>query len=68
MDGKLLKPTDVAEKLNYSLATVYRLIDSGQLQVVKISRGLRVREADLDRLIRLNTENRGTLKRNWKTG
>ena len=66
MGGKLLKPTDVAEKLSFSLATVYRLIDSGKLPVVKIGAALRVRETDLDHLIRVNTECRGTLKCNWR--
>ena len=68
MNGALLKPKDVAERMSYSLATVYRLIDSGKLPVVKIGSALRVQEGDLDRLIRQNTENRGVLKRNWRAG
>jgi len=67
LHDKLLKPKDVAERLSYSLATVYRLIDSGMLPVVKIGSGLRVIESDLDRLIRGNTERRGRLKRDWRT-
>ena len=69
MNGKLIKPKDAAELLSYSLATVYRLIDSGQLPVVKIGKGgLRIAESDIDTLIRHNTERRGTLKRNWRAG
>ena len=41
-----MKPKDVAERMSYSLATVYRLIDSGKLPVVKIGSALRVQEGD----------------------
>jgi excisionase family DNA binding protein len=65
---RLFKPKEVADMLSYSLATIYRLIDSGRLPVVKIRSGLRIRASDIERLIRVNTENRGTQKRNWRTG
>ena len=65
---KLLTPKNVEDLLSCSLATVYRLIDSGRLPVVKITSALRVRESDVERLIRSNTECRGTLKRNWRAG
>ena len=65
---KLLTPKKVAEQLSYSLPTVYRLIDSGQLPVVKIRGALRVCESEVERLIRNNTERRGSLKRNWRIG
>jgi len=68
MNDNLLSPAKVAERLCYSLSTVYRLIDSGKLPVIKIGAGLRVRESDIERLIRQNTERRGSLKRNWRTG
>ena len=68
MNDILLKPREVAEKLSYSLPTVYRMIDSGKLPVVKIGSGLRVRQSEIERLIKQNTEHRGTLKRNWRTG
>jgi len=68
MSDILLKPNEVAEKLSFSLRTVYRMIDSGKLPVVKIGSALRVRESEIDRLIKQNTEHRGTLKRNYRTG
>jgi len=70
MSDMLLTPKAVAEKLSFSMPTVYRLIDSGQLPVVKIGAGqrgaLRVRESELEKLIKNNTERRGTLKRNYR--
>lgn len=50
----LLRVPQVAEKLNCSLATTYALIESGQLQAVKIGAGgggVRVTEEDLDSFI-----------------
>ena len=66
MTETLLRPKEVADRLSYSLRTVYRLIDSGQLPVVKIGSVLRVRESDIDNLIKQNTERRGTLKSKWR--
>jgi excisionase family DNA binding protein len=51
---KLLKVPDVAEVLACSNATVYALVESGQLPAVKIGAGgggVRVKPEDLERFI-----------------
>ena len=47
----LLKPRQLAERLNVSLSTVYGLIESGKIACHRIGRGrgaVRVSEADFD--------------------
>ncbi len=44
---RLLKPQEVADRLNVSLVTVGRWLREGQLRGVKAGRQWRVREADL---------------------
>jgi excisionase family DNA binding protein len=48
---KLLKAVDVAKILNISRALSYRLLQQGEIPVVKIRSAVRVRPADLERFI-----------------
>ena len=48
----MLSLEEVAYRLNVSVQTVRRLIDSGQLKGVKVGRQWRVRREDLDAYIR----------------
>jgi excisionase family DNA binding protein len=43
----LLRPVDVAELLNVSRKTAYRLIERGELSAVRIGTSVRVRPEDL---------------------
>lgn len=65
---KMYTPKQVADHMGYSLATIYRYIDSGLMPVVKIRSGMRIKESDIIRLINNNTERRGTQKRFWRAG
>lgn len=42
---------EVAKRLRVSNMTVYRLVKSGQLPAVRVGRGYRIREADLQRYV-----------------
>jgi excisionase family DNA binding protein len=42
---------EVARRLRVSNMTVYRLVKSGQLPAVRVGRGYRIREADLQRYL-----------------
>ena len=46
--SKLLRLTEVAERLNVSLPTVRRLVKEGRIQTVRVGRILRVRPEDLE--------------------
>ncbi len=48
---KLLKATDVAEKLNISRAFAYRLMKQGDIPAVQIKGARRVRPSDLEKFI-----------------
>ena len=48
---KLLKASDVARILNISRALSYRLMQQGEIRVVRINRAVRVRPADLEHFI-----------------
>jgi excisionase family DNA binding protein len=48
---KLLKAIEVAEILNISRALSYRLLQQGEIPVVKIGSAVRVRPIDLERFI-----------------
>ena len=48
---KLLKASDVAQILSISRALSYRLLQQGEIPVVRINRSVRVRPADLERFI-----------------
>lgn len=56
----LLKPADVARRLNISRSLAYRLLQSGELPVVRFGHSLRVQSADLEAFILQNTS--GTVK------
>ena len=47
-DEQLLKATDIARILNISKALAYRLIQHGEIPVVKISHSVRVKLSDLE--------------------
>ena len=47
-DEQLLKATDIARILNISKALAYRLIQRGELPVVRISHAVRVKLSDLE--------------------
>ncbi|MFP5297724.1 MAG: helix-turn-helix domain-containing protein [Actinomycetota bacterium] len=42
---------EVAKRLRVSNMTVYRLVKSGQLPAVRVGRGYRIRETDLQRYL-----------------
>ena len=48
---RLLKASDVARILNISRALSYRLLQQGEIPVVRINRAVRVRPADLESFI-----------------
>jgi excisionase family DNA binding protein len=52
---KLLKPSDVACKLNISRSFAYFLLETGQLPTVHIGRSVRVKPVDLQAFIERNT-------------
>ena len=47
----LVKIPDVMERTGLSKASVYRVINSGQLKTVKIGRSVRITESELSRFI-----------------
>jgi excisionase family DNA binding protein len=47
-DERLLKASDIARILNISKALAYRLIQQGEIPVVRISHTVRVRSSDLE--------------------
>lgn len=47
----LLKPQDIAQRLNISRAMAYKLLATGELPTVRMGRIVRVREADLEAYI-----------------
>lgn len=48
---KLLTPAEIAKELRISLRTVYRMIDSGQLEAIRIGDQYRIKAESLDRLL-----------------
>lgn len=56
MNNKLLKPHEVAERLNVSKPQVYLMLRNGEIPVVRIGRCVRVREIDLEEYIQRNLE------------
>ena len=48
---RLLKASDVAKYLNISIALAYRLMQKGEIPVIRIHKSVRVREADLEEFI-----------------
>ena len=49
--GALLTVAEVAAGMRVSNMTVYRLIKSGELPAVRVGKGYRIREADLQRFL-----------------
>ncbi len=47
---KWLTPKEVCQKLQISKPTLYRYINSGQLQKIKVGRGTRLLESDVIRI------------------
>jgi excisionase family DNA binding protein len=48
---RLLKASDVAKYLNISISLAYRLMQKGEIPVIRIHKSVRVREADLEEFI-----------------
>lgn len=55
----LLTLEEVGRRLSVSCRTVYRIIDEGDLPVVRVRRAVRVRESALDRYIHTHEEGGG---------
>jgi excisionase family DNA binding protein len=49
---RLLKPTEAADYLGLTLATIYTKASRRQLPTVKVGRSLRFRRADLEKIVR----------------
>ncbi len=60
---KLLKPEEVAERLSVSPLTVRKWIFSKRIPVVRIGRAVRVREEDLEALVRFGYESLAPTRR-----
>lgn len=56
--GSLLTAQQVARKLALSLRSVRRLIDAGNLRVVRIARSVRIRPEDLADFVNKHTVNK----------
>lgn len=48
---KLLKPTDVARILNISRALSYRLLQKGEIPIIRVNNAIRVMPNDLENFI-----------------
>jgi len=53
MPGRLLTPRRVAEELNVSVWTVYRLIRKGDLVAIRVGRLFRIPESSLEAFLDL---------------
>lgn len=53
----LLRPSDVATRLNISISFAYRLMQTGAIPVVRIGTACRVRPQDLEEYIHRNLQN-----------
>jgi len=53
----LLRPSDVAIRLSIAKSYVYRLMQSGEIPVVRIGKACRVRPQDLEAYIKRNLHN-----------
>ncbi|MEM3448808.1 MAG: helix-turn-helix domain-containing protein [Candidatus Bathyarchaeia archaeon] len=54
MPDRLLSPKRVAEELNVSIWTVYRMVRRGDLVAIRVGRLLRIPESSLEAFIDLN--------------
>ena len=59
---QLLNAKQVAERLNISKPMVYKLMQNGKIQCVRINSARRVRPEDLDEYIENNLSNRGVYR------
>jgi excisionase family DNA binding protein len=57
VSGPYLTVREVASRLRLSMATVYRLCESGGLEHVRVSNAIRVAEADLREFVRRQRRN-----------
>jgi len=53
----LLRPSDVAKRLNISTSFAYRLLQTGEIPVVRIRAACRVRPQDLEKYVERNLHN-----------
>ena len=51
MDERLLKPAEVAEILQLSMAATYKLLRRGEIPTVRFSSSVRVKREDVERYI-----------------
>ena len=51
MDERLLKPAEVAEILQVSMAAAYKILKRGEIPTVQFGKSIRVRREDLDKYI-----------------
>jgi len=56
-DGRLLKASDIAQILNISRALAYRLMQNGDIPVVRVNHAVRVLPADLEQYIQQCRQN-----------
>ena len=54
-EERLLKAKDIASILNISLGYAYMLMKQGELPTIHLGGAVRVRRADLEEYIRMNT-------------
>ncbi|MEM4021033.1 MAG: helix-turn-helix domain-containing protein [Nitrososphaerota archaeon] len=54
MPDRLFSPKRVAEELNVSIWTVYRMVRRGDLVAIRVGRLLRIPESSLEAFIDLN--------------
>lgn len=59
-DVRLLTVQEVADAMRVSRMTVYRLIKAGELPAIRVGRHFRIRGADLDRYLELQTVGGGS--------
>lgn len=63
--NKLLKPNEIADRLNVSKPQVYLMLRNGDLPIVRIGRCVRVRDIDLENYIQRNLERNNKNQAFW---
>lgn len=53
--SQYLSVTDVANHINISKMTIYRLIESGEIPALRVGRSVRILEQDLEEYVIRNT-------------
>jgi|APFre7841882724_1041349.scaffolds.fasta_scaffold27165_1 excisionase family DNA binding protein len=51
-EDRLLRASEVAEKLNISRSLAYKLLQCGEIPTVRIYKSVRVKQSDVDEYIR----------------